>query len=35
MSLQPQPISAIPEETARVAHTILPQGNVSTQMRDE
>ncbi len=35
MSLHPQPIPAIPEETARVAHTILPQGNVSMQMRDE
>src|SRR5260370_8696294 len=35
MSLHPQPIPAIPEETARVGHTILPQGNVSMQMRDE
>ena len=35
MSFHPQPIPAIPEETARVAHTILPQGNVSMQMRDE
>jgi len=34
MSLQPQPIPAIPEETAHVAHTILPQGNVYMQMRD-
>jgi transposase len=35
MSFHPQPIPAIPEETARVAHTILPQGNVYMQMRDE
>jgi transposase len=35
MSFHPQPIPAIPEETARVAHTILPQGNVAMQMRDE
>jgi len=27
MSLQPQEIPPIPEETARVAHAILPQGN--------
>jgi hypothetical protein len=35
MSMQPQPIPAIPEETARVARAILPQGNVYLQMRDE
>lgn len=35
MSLHPQPIPAIPEETARVAHAVLPQGNVYMQMRDE
>jgi len=35
MSMHPQPIPAIPEETARVARTILPQGNVYIQMRDE
>jgi hypothetical protein len=35
MSLHPQPISAIPEETARLAHAVLPQGNVYMQMRDE
>jgi transposase len=34
MSLQPQPIPAIAEETARVAQSILPQGNVDMQMRD-
>ncbi len=35
MSLHPQSIPAIPEETARVAHAVLPQGNVYMQMRDE
>jgi transposase len=35
MSMHPQPIAAIPEETARVARTIFPQGNVYMQMRDE
>jgi transposase len=35
MSLHPQPIPAIPEETIRVAHAVLPEGNVWLQMRDE
>src|SRR5947199_7866501 len=35
MSLHPQAIPAIPEETIRVAHAVLPQGNVWMQMRDE
>lgn len=35
MSLHPQPIPAIPEETIRIAHAILPEGNVWLQMRDE
>jgi transposase len=35
MSMHPQPIPAIPEETVRVAHAILPEGNVWLQMRDE
>jgi transposase len=35
MSMHPQPTPAIPEETARVARTIFPQGNVYMQMRDE
>src|SRR6266849_5154144 len=35
MSMHPQPIPAIPEETARVAHAVLPQGNTYMQMRDE
>jgi len=33
--MQPQLIPAIPEETARVAHAVLPQGNTYMQMRDE
>lgn len=35
MSMHPQPIPAIPEETIRVAHAVLPEGNVWMQMRDE
>lgn len=35
MSLKPQPISAIPEGTARVAHAIYPKGNIYMRMRDE
>ena len=34
MSLQPQAIPPIPEETIRVARAILPKGNNFTQMRD-
>ena len=34
MSLHPQPIPAIPEETARLARAVLPEGNVLMQMRD-
>jgi len=33
MSMHPHPIPAIPEETARVARAILPQGNVYLLMR--
>ena len=35
MSLHPHAIAAIPKETIRVAHAVLPQGNVWMQMRDE
>jgi transposase len=35
MSLHPQAIPPIPEETIRVARAILPKGNIFTQMRDE
>jgi transposase len=34
MSLQPQRIPPIPEETARVAHAVLPKGNAFMRMRD-
>src|SRR5216683_3186401 len=34
MSLHPQAIPPIPEETARVAHIVLPKGNTYMQMRD-
>jgi transposase len=35
MSLKPQEIGPIPEETARVAHAANPKGNVFMRMRDE
>jgi len=35
MSMHPQPIPTIPEETNRIAHAVLPTGNVWMQMRDE
>ena len=35
MSMHPQPIPAIPEETVRIAHAVLPKGNMWMQMRDE
>jgi transposase len=35
MSLHPQPVPAIPEETARVAHAAFPRDNVYLRMRDE
>jgi transposase len=35
MSRHPQPIPPIPEETARVARTAFPHGNLSLMMRDE
>ena len=35
MSLQPQAIPPIPEETVRVARAILPKGNIFIPMRDE
>src|SRR5215472_12638379 len=33
--MHPEPIPTIPEETIRVAHSVLPKGNVWMQMRDE
>ena len=35
MSLKPQPISPVPEETARIARAAYPKGNVYMHMRDE
>jgi transposase len=35
MSLKPQGISPVPEETARVARAAYPKGNVYMHMRDE
>jgi transposase len=35
MSLKPQGISPVPEETARIARAAYPKGNVYMQMRDE
>jgi transposase len=34
MSLHPQPIPPVPEETARVAHAAFPHGNLYLVMRD-
>ena len=35
MSMHPQPIDPIPEETARVARAAFPKGNPYMRMRDE
>jgi transposase len=35
MSLKPEPLQPIPEETVRVARAAFPKGNVYMQMRDE
>lgn len=35
MSLKPQTISPVPEETARIARSAYPKGNVYMHMRDE
>jgi len=35
MSLKTQPVSPVPEQTAKVAQTAFPKGNVYMQMRDE
>jgi transposase len=35
MSLKPQPIPPIPDETVRIARAAFPKGNVYLQMRDE
>ncbi len=35
MSMHPQPIPAIPEETVHIAQAVLPKGNVWMRMREE
>jgi transposase len=35
MSLHPQPLGSVPEETARVAQAAFPRGHPSMRMRDE
>ena len=35
MSLQPQPIGPVPEETSRVARAAFPKGNLYLTLRDE
>jgi transposase len=35
MSLHPQEIPPVPEETRRVAQAAFPRGNVYTRLRDE
>jgi len=34
MSLQPQPVGLVPEETIRVARAAFPRGNVYMRLRD-
>ena len=34
MSLQPQAIGPVPEETARIARTAYPKGNIYLQLGD-
>jgi len=34
MSLKPQEVSPIPEETIRVAHAAFPKGNALMRLRD-
>ncbi len=35
MCLKPEPLDAVPEETARIAHAAYPKGNIYLQLRDE
>src|SRR6266436_9114316 len=35
MSLKPEPIGPVPEETARLAKAIFPEGSTFLKMRDE
>jgi transposase len=34
MSLNPEPIDSVPEETARIARAAYPKGNSYLQLRD-
>jgi transposase len=34
MSLQPQEVSPVPDETRRIARAVFPKGNVYIRMRD-
>ena len=35
MSLHPEPIGAVPDETARIARAAMPRGNAWLRLRDE
>ncbi len=35
MSLRPQTVPSVPEETARIARAAFPKGNLYLSMRDE
>jgi transposase len=35
MSLRPEPIGSVPEETARLAKAVFPEGSTFLMMRDE
>jgi len=35
MSLKPEPIGPVPQETARVAKAAFPKGSLFLRMRDE
>jgi len=35
MSLQPQEIAPVPEETERIARAAFPKGNIYLRLRDE
>ncbi len=35
MSLRPQTVPSVPEETARIARAAFPKGNLYMQIRDE
>ena len=35
MSLKPEPIGPVPEETARLAKDVFPEGSTFIKMRDD